>query len=46
MPLPAKRQQFLAIKWLVHAARDKAALGMPKKLATEFLDAYNNQVSG
>ena len=39
-----KRQQFLAIKWLIHAARDRSGNGMPKKLAAEFLDALNNEV--
>ena len=39
-----KRQQFLAIKWLIHAARDRSGNGMPKKLAAEFLDAFNNEV--
>ena len=44
IPLPVKRQQFLAIKWLIHAARTRKGHGMPNRLAVELLDAYNNQV--
>ena len=44
IPLPVKRQQFLAIKWLIHAARARKGHGMPNRLAIELLDAYNNQV--
>ena len=43
-PMPMKRQQFLAIRWLIHASRDRKGLGMHNKLAAEIMDAYNNQV--
>jgi len=44
IPLPVKRQQFLAVKWLIHAARARKKHGMSNNLAAELLDAYNNQV--
>ncbi len=43
-PLPNKRRQFLASKWLITAARDRSGHNMAKKLATELLEAFNNQV--
>lgn len=43
-PLPPKRRQFLASRWIIHAARDRSGHSMPQKLATELLEAYNNQV--
>ena len=43
--LNPKRQQFLAIKWLIVAARERPGKGMANKLALELLDAYNNEVS-
>ena len=47
-PLPAKRRQFLASKWVIQAARDKSGvktkLSMAQTLASELLEAYNNQV--
>lgn len=42
--LHPNRQQFLAIKWLIHAARERSGRGMANKLAAELLDAYNNEV--
>lgn len=42
--LHPNRQQFLAIKWLIHAARERGGRGMANKLAAELLDAYNNEV--
>lgn len=41
--LPDKRRHFLAIKWLITAARErKGKAGMAQNLAAELLDAYNN----
>lgn len=41
--LPEKRRRFLAIKWLITAARErKGTAGMARNLAAELLDAYNN----
>jgi small subunit ribosomal protein S7 len=38
-----RRQQSLAIRWLVEAARSKRGKPMAKSLAEEFFDAFNNQ---
>ena len=38
-----RRQQSLAIRWLVDAARAKRGKPMAKSLAEEFFDAFNNQ---
>ena len=38
-----RRQQSLAIRWLVDAARSKRGKPMGKCLAEEFFDAFNNQ---
>ena len=38
-----RRQQSLAIRWLVDAARAKRGKPMAKRLAEELFDAYNNQ---
>jgi len=40
-----KRQQSLAIRWLVDAARAKRGKPMAKRLADELFDAFNNQGS-
>ena len=41
--LPEKRRRFLAIKWLITAARErKGKAGMSQNLAAELLDSYNN----
>ena len=40
-----RRQQSLAIRWLVDAARAKKGKPMAKRLAEEVFDAYNNQGS-
>lgn len=45
-PLPDSRRRFLAIKWLITAARDQSGprdARMYNKLAKELLDAYNNE---
>ncbi|KAL5516466.1 hypothetical protein EMCRGX_G001803 [Ephydatia muelleri] len=41
--LRPERQEFLAVKWLITAAREKPGHGMAKKLAAELLDAFNHQ---
>ena len=38
-----RRQQSLAIRWMVDAARSKRGKPMAKCLAEELFDAYNNQ---
>jgi len=38
-----RRQQSLAIRWLVDAARAKRGKPMSKRLADEMFDAFNNQ---
>ena len=38
-----KRQQTLAIRWLINAARDRKGIPMAQKLAMEFLDASADQ---
>ena len=43
MEVKQKRQQSLAIRWLVDAARAKRGRPMARRLADELLDAYNNQ---
>ena len=45
MGLHPNREQFLAIKWIIVAARERQGKRMSDKLATELLDAYNNEVS-
>ena len=42
IPVDGARQESLAIKWLIDAARSKKGLPMHKKLAQELLDAANN----
>jgi len=38
-----RRQQSLAIRWLIDAARAKRGKPIGKRLAEELFDAYNNQ---
>ena len=38
-----RRQQSLAIRWLIEAARAKRGKPMAKSLAEELFDAFNNQ---
>lgn len=49
IPLPPQRCRFLAIKWLITAAREQQKTNenarMYKKLAKELLNAYNNEVT-
>ncbi len=42
MQVNRKRQQSLAFRWLLAAAREKKGKPMHQKLAAEILDAYNN----
>jgi small subunit ribosomal protein S7 len=41
--VPPRRARTLAVRWLVHFARDRREKGMPQKLAGEILDAINQQ---
>jgi small subunit ribosomal protein S7 len=42
MQVSRKRQQSLAFRWLITAARDKKGKPMHERLAAELMDAYNN----
>lgn len=41
--VPPKRQQTLAIRWIIAAARDRKGIPMAQKLALELLDASATQ---
>ena len=43
MPVNAKRQQSLAFRWIIAAARGKKGRAMSDRLAGELIDAYNKQ---
>lgn len=43
MTVDSKRSQALAIRWILDAARAKKGRPMRERLASELLDAYNNQ---
>jgi small subunit ribosomal protein S7 len=43
MQVKAKRQQSLAFRWILAAARAKKGKPMCQRLASELLDAYNKQ---
>lgn len=43
--IPGKRQDALAMRWLINFARAKKGVPMGKALAQEFADAYNEQGS-
>ncbi|HHI80303.1 MAG TPA: 30S ribosomal protein S7, partial [Planctomycetes bacterium] len=43
MEVKARRQQSLAIRWLVEAARAKRGKPMARRLSEEMFDAYNKQ---
>jgi small subunit ribosomal protein S7 len=43
MEVNKRRQQSLAIRWMVDAARAKRGKPMAKRMADEIFDAYNNQ---
>lgn len=40
--IPYERQQSLAFRWMVDAARSRKGQPMREALATEIIDAYNN----
>lgn len=43
IPITEKRSYFIAMRWLVHAAREKErTVHFPEKIAWELLDAANN----
>lgn len=43
IPVTAKRSQFISMKWLIEAAREKErTIHFPEKLAWELIDAANN----
>ncbi len=41
--VPQRRARTLAVRWIVHFARERREKGMPAKLAGEILDALNQQ---
>jgi small subunit ribosomal protein S7 len=43
MPVSPRRQQSLAIRWIIDAARGKKGRPMAQKLATELVDAFNRE---
>lgn len=44
IPITEKRSQFLSMKWLISAAREKErTVHFPEKLAWELIEASNNQ---
>lgn len=43
MPVNPRRQQSLAIRWIIQAAREKKGRAMAQKLASEIVDAYNRE---
>ncbi len=46
MEVPPRRQESLALRWLVEAARNRSGKGnytMLERLSNELLDAYNNK---
>jgi len=42
MEIRANRQEALAMRWIIEAARKRSGHGMADTLASELLDAYNN----
>lgn len=44
MPISDKRSQFLSMKWLIEASKDKErTVHFPEKLAFELIDAASNK---
>jgi small subunit ribosomal protein S7 len=43
MQVNAKRQQSLAIRWIIRAARGVKGKAMPERLATELIEAYHGR---
>jgi small subunit ribosomal protein S7 len=40
MQVSSRRQQSLAVRWIIHAAREKKGKPMCERLASELIDAY------
>lgn len=45
IPVDARRQIVLAMRWILQGARNRGGRSMAEKLAAEFMDAANNQGS-
>lgn len=43
IPVQGERKRFLAMKWLIDAARAKKGRSMAKRLSDELVAAYNNE---
>jgi small subunit ribosomal protein S7 len=43
IPVDARRQIVLAMRWILQAARNRSGRSMAEKLASELMDAANNQ---
>lgn len=43
VPVQGERKRFLAMKWLIEAARSKKGKPMAKRLGDELIAAYNNE---
>ena len=43
MQVNSKRQQSLALRWIIESARSQKGKPMCKRLATELIDAYNGR---
>lgn len=43
MEVPAQRQETLAIKWIIRAARERSEYRMAERLANELIDASKHQ---
>lgn len=43
IPVDARRQVVLAMRWILQAARNRGGRSMAEKLAAEFMDAAGNQ---
>ena len=43
MQVNKTRQQSLAIRWIIQAARDRSGHSMTEKLSAELLDAFNRR---
>ena len=43
MPVSRRRQQSLAIRWLLEATRGKTGKPMSQRLAAELIDAFHNE---
>lgn len=43
IPVPKKRGEFLAMKWIIEAARGRSGKSMIERLSEELINAYQNQ---